>query len=208
MGNRIIQPVLDNKDKQRTYAQNKAKYKKAIAGEFYFEAILIDYAMLEDRLRSFLYYIALLKSKDSYKVDNHATAQKVRAIVAEYKEKGDSNSMAIINIKGKMIIVRSTLLWAKNSEEMPDDFYLSVLKKQYEATLDIEELLIKLNDIADWCAYRNEVIHALLNKNTTSLMQKLPHQAQQGMELAVFMDNQVKKLKRNNKIRRELKLPI
>lgn len=68
--------------------------------------------------------------------------------------------------------------------------------------------MIKLNDIADWCAYRNEVIHALLNKNTTSLMQKLPHQAQQGMELAVFMDNQVKKLKRNNKIRRELKLPI
>ena len=54
MGKRLIQPVSDNKDKQRTYTENMAKYKKAIAGEFFFEAMLIDYAMLEDRLRSFL----------------------------------------------------------------------------------------------------------------------------------------------------------
>ena len=65
MGKRLIQPVSDNKDKQRTYTENMAKYKKAIAGEFFFEAMLIDYAMLEDRLRSFLYYIGLLKSRDS-----------------------------------------------------------------------------------------------------------------------------------------------
>ena len=60
-----ICPVSNNTDKQRTYKENCAKYKKAIQGEFYFEAMLISYAMLEDRLRSFLYHIGALKTRTS-----------------------------------------------------------------------------------------------------------------------------------------------
>ena len=207
MGKRLIQPVSDNRDKQKTYAENMAKHKKAMAGEFFFEAILIDYAMLEDRLRSFLYYIALLKSRDSHKVDNTAVIPKIKAIIAEYKGKDESNSIAITNISGKMKIVRCTLLWAANTSEATDDPYLTALKKQYEGNIDIETVLKKLDDIANWCAYRNEVIHALLNKNIRSLMQELPQQAKLGMDLARFMDDQVKKLKKGNVIRRRLKLP-
>ena len=207
MGKRLIQPVSDSKDKQRTYAENMAKYKKAMAGEFFFEAMLIDYAMLEDRLRSFLYYIALLKSRDSYKADNAAIVPKIKTIVAEYKGKDESVSIGIASISGKMKIIRCTLLWAASTEGASEDPYLATLKKHYEGTLDIGDVLNKLSDIADWCAYRNEVIHALLNKNTVSLMQKLPQQAQRGIELARFMDEQVKKLKKGNVIRRRLKLP-
>ena len=107
-----------------------------------------------------------------------------------------------------MKIIRCTLLWAASTEGASEDPYLATLKKQYEGTLDIGDILNKLSDIADWCAYRNEVIHALLNKNIESLMQDLPQQARRGMELARFMDDQVKKLKNGNVIRRRLKLPF
>ena len=207
MGKRLIQPVSDNKDKQKTYAENMVKYKKAMVGEYYFEAILIDYAMLEDRLRSFLYYIALLKSKESYKADNTPVKAKIKAIVGEYKDKDENDSLTISSISGKIKIVRSTLKWAVNTCETDNDLYLTILKKQYEGTLDIGDVLDRLIDISNWCAYRNEVIHALLNKNTGSLMQELPMQAERGMELARFMDDQVKKLKKGNVIRRRLKLP-
>ena len=53
---RYIKPVADTMDKQNTYREWIGKYNKAIRYEFYYEAILIDYALLEDRLRSFLYY--------------------------------------------------------------------------------------------------------------------------------------------------------
>ena len=65
-----------------------------------------------------------------------------------------------------MRIARCTLLWAANIEEALVDPYLIALKGQYEGTLDIEDVLDKLNEIVKWCGYRNEVIHALLNKNT------------------------------------------
>lgn len=207
MSKRLIQPVLDNKDKQKTYAENIAKFKKAMVGEFYFEAMLIDYAMLEDRLRSFLFYIGLLKSRDSYKADNTIVKSKLRSIVTEYKNKDENDFMSITSISGKIKIVRCTLLWAANTCGNFDDPYLVVLKRQYEGTLDIGDVLDRLKDVTNWCSYRNEVIHALLNKNTESLMQKLQEQAQWGMDLARFLDDQVKKLKKGNVIRRNLKLP-
>ena len=132
MSKRLIQPVSDNKDKQKTYAENMAKYKKAMAGEFYFEAMLIDYAMLEDRLRSFLYHIALLKSRESYKADNTPVKTEIKAIVAEYKDKDENDSLTISSISGKIKIVRSTLKWAVNICGTDNDPYLAILKKQYE----------------------------------------------------------------------------
>lgn len=206
MGKRLIQAVLNNKDKQKTYAENMAKYKRAIAGEFYFEALLIDYAMLEDRLRSFLYYIGLLKNRESYKADNKQVKVSIKKIITEYKNKDENDSLTISSISGKMKIIRCTLLWAAKTYGTQDDLYLTALKRQYEGALDIGEVLDKFNEISNWCAYRNEVIHALLNKSTESLMLELPQQAEHGMELARFMDNQVKKIKKGNYIRRRIKL--
>ena len=206
MGKRLIQAVLNNKDKQKTYAENMAKYKRAIAGEFYFEALLIDYAMLEDRLRSFLYYIGLFKNRESYKADNKQVKVSIKKIITEYKNKDENDSLTISSISGKMKIIRCTLLWAAKTYGTQDDLYLTALKRQYEGALDIGEVLDKFNEISNWCAYRNEVIHALLNKSTESLMLELPQQAEHGMELARFMDNQVKKIKKGNYIRRRIKL--
>ena len=45
---------MDNYDKQETYAHLKTKLKKAINSSFYFEAVMIEYAIIEDRTSSIL----------------------------------------------------------------------------------------------------------------------------------------------------------
>lgn len=207
MKERIIQPIKDNKDKQRTYKENMAKFRRAMAGQFYFEALLIDYAMLEDRFRSFLYYIGLLKYKRSYKADNKPVKDRLKVIVSEYKKSDENDMISINSISGKIKIIRCSLLWTTDATAF-DDQYLSALKELFEGALDIADLLDKLSLISEWCKYRNEVIHSLLNKNSDSLMEQLPQKAYEGMELARYVDDQVKKLKRRNTIRKKLKLKL
>lgn len=57
MSKRMIKPVESNTDKAFTYRQMKGRYIKAISEQFYFETLMIDYAMIEDRLRSFIYLL-------------------------------------------------------------------------------------------------------------------------------------------------------
>ena len=206
MTERQIKPVKDNKDKQRTYRENIGKYRLAVKHGFYFEAMLIDYAMLEDRLRSFLYHIGGLKTKDSHKFDNKNVKKYLKPIVSEYKEKDESDTFIIKSISGKMTIIKATLNWAAYVEHAPEEKYLKTLKSQYESALDIKGMLDALEDVRKWCDYRNEVIHALMNKNLESLDEQLEEQAIKGMEVARYIDAQIKQLKKGNSIRRSINL--
>ena len=205
MADRLIQRVINNEDKKKTYAENMKRYERAMAGEFYYEAMLIDYAMLEDRMRSFLYHIGLFKTRDSYTADNGQFAAKIRMIVDEYKGPKETKALNVNSIAGKMKIIRCTLLWASMTEGT-DDPILKMLKRQYEGVLDIGAFLDLLDEISVWCKYRNEVIHSLLNKNLESLHQQLPERAEYGIKLARMMDEQVKRIKKGHLIRRKMNL--
>ena len=50
----MIKPVTDNRDKQQTDIEQNEQLNKALENRFYFEAIMIEYAMLEDRMKSFI----------------------------------------------------------------------------------------------------------------------------------------------------------
>ena len=171
---------------------------------FYFEAILIDYAMIEDRLRSFIYYIGGLRTRDHYKIGKGYVRNKLTEIVNEYKGAKENNSLGISSVSGKMKIIKATLRWASEVENTPDEKYLTALKSQYEGQLDIGGILYTLEEIRHWCDYRNEMVHALMNKNIDSVNAKLEEQAAKGMELAMYLDGQVKALKKGNKIRKSL----
>lgn len=45
---KMIDAVKNNAEKQVTYREQLGKYKRALNNEFYFEAMLIVYALLED----------------------------------------------------------------------------------------------------------------------------------------------------------------
>lgn len=209
MAQRKIQPVSDNSDKQRTYAANLKKYKTAMEHEFYFEAMLIVYAMMEDRMRSFLYHLGALKTRESYKIDNPAAKDFLGKIVAENRTGEKSTALGIGSISGKRKIIRCLLEWAAYTEETPGkESYPGIVKDRLEGAVDIGGVMECLNGIADWCDYRNEVIHALLNKNMDSLNNELAGQVRNGMAMARYLDSQVASLKKGNVIRKKLKLTL
>ena len=72
--------------------------------------------------------------------------------------------------------------------------------------VDADEMLTTLNSIREWCNYRNEVVHAAMNKNLNSLYSELADKVADGMELGRIIDKQVSAIKRRNNVRKSLML--
>ena len=200
-----IAAVKDNAEKQEAYRKQLGRYRRALNSEFYFEAMLIVYAMIEDRLRSFLYYIGALHKADDPKLNVKQTKAILRRLYFGSDEAALGQKMKLGLISTKEKLIRNTLTWTLEYEGIPEETYLAVLKSAYEG-LDIGGLLATLDQIDDWRGYRNEIIHGLLNKNVTSVDAELKSKVETGMEYARFIDSQVKALKKKNVIRNKMKI--
>lgn len=202
---RQIQPVTGRTDKQRTYQEHMQRYKKALQNGFFLEAIMIDYACLEDRLRYMLYYIGVIGSETDYKITGRSQrVRSFREILHEYV--GPKENMGIMSISGKRQIVRSIFLLA-NEEEKPkeDDKQRCLLWSALHDEEHIADTIRILDEIEQWCAYRNEIVYSLLNKNLESLHERVEQQAEKGYELFRRLDKQVQWVKRK-KLREKLGL--
>lgn len=218
---RVISPVETMQEKYETYRAEMARLKGALQQGFYFEAMLIEYALLEDRLRSFVYHAGLLQNrkashflpgKNAVRKDFNRIAQRVKTWKLEDgKETGNTSNferLSVNKISDKIFIVRTIVLWSSELESLPDESrYLQALRGQCES-LDAAALLETLDGIDTWRMYRNEVIHSLMNKRMESVQQKLSEQVEQGVQLARQLDAQVTILKKNNRIREAARLPI
>ncbi len=203
MEKHAIQPVADNHDKQRTYRSNISRYNAAMKHEFYFEAMLIDYAILEDRLSSILFHIGALANRTDTKICTMVRKQ-LRNIVA--RGQADEVKLVVKQISGKANIVGAVARWAADTADQPEsDKYLALLKEQF---LAVEGMASALADLEKWCSYRNEIIHGLMNKNLESLNAELPQRCDEGFRLARYFDAQVRIIKKGNRLRRYLKLKI
>ena len=200
-----IAAVKDNAEKQEAYRKQLGRYRRALNNEFYFEAMLIVYAMIEDRLRSFLYYIGALHKADDPKLNVKQTKAILRRLYFGSDEAALGQKMKLGLISTKEKLIRNTLTWTLEYEGIPEETYLAVLKSEYEG-LDIGGLLTTLGQIDVWREYRNEIIHGLLNKNVTSVDAELKSKVEAGMEYARFIDSQVKALKKKNAIRNKMKI--
>lgn len=201
-----IAPVTDNQDKYLTYRQWCGRYAKAMREGFYFEAMLIDYALMEDALRSYLYHIGVLAERDAKRACRKARPlrQLIRMCLP-----GEDDRLVIGTISGKMRIVRATLLWHADPEGVAGgDAYLLALDRQYTERIDTAGFLDLLGRIDIWRLYRNEVIHGLMNKNLTALDERIVEECEEGMALARGLQTQVKHVKYGNRIRRSMKLPV
>ena len=68
--------------------------------------------------------------------------------------------------------------------------------------------LCTIKEIEEWCSYRNEIVHALMNKNLESMESELKEKAEAGMRLASRIDLQERMIKKGNKIRKGINLVI
>mgnify|MGYP007070035096 CR=1 FL=1 len=204
---RKIKPVKNNQDKSNTYSFYKSQLNKAIKYEFYLEAIMIEYAMMEDRLRSFIYHIGGLASRNSIKIGSKKTKQEIKYIVSRYRQENEKDNLGITNISGKEKIIRCILRWSLDEEkEINDNNYLKTLNNQLHERIDINQFLKLLDEVDEWCSYRNELVHALMNKSTDSIQEKIADQANLGQELAEKLSAEERKIKYYQKVRKAANL--
>ena len=181
MGKPRIKPVEDNYKKGNTYARLIEQYNLALEGGFYGEAELIVYAFLEDRLRSFLYYSNGLDHWNS-------------AYINENMQKVYGGELRIFDIGCKLTVIEAALKIAESGEANVDDYYM-FLRTVYHASIDVNEFKKNIKQIRKWCDYRNEVVHAMFNKDLDVLRKGFKEHVETGFQYARIVDAQVRKLK-------------
>ena len=181
MDNPKIKRVDSGKNKSKTYAELITKYNSALENGFYGEAELIVYAFLEDRLRAFIYYSNLINSFNSNSINENAEAL--------YGE-----SLDIKNISNKIKLIRKAIRVSKLDAQTMNSLEKD-LKKCYQTSIKAGTFNKKLDKIDKWCGYRNEIIHALFNKDLNDLRSHYKEHVKKGFEFARYVDEQVRAIK-------------
>lgn len=202
MAERLIKQAANNTERQETYKYQLGRYRKALKEEFYFEAMIIVYSMLEDRLKAFLYYVGAFNNRNTLKVSNKTKTELKMLLCMEF---GADSKFTLTNISGKMNLVKAIINWAEQSNAPLDSEYLRCLKLMIEG-VDIGAIRECLENLETWLGYRNEVMHAAMNKNLDALYDGLGEKVELGMAFARELDSYVKLLKKDNSVRKMLKM--
>lgn len=203
MGTEQIDSVKDNQEKYKTYKEIMGCLSKAIKAEFYYEAILIEYALIEDRLASYLYHMGIIGERDKLKMSKKRKKE-LKPILLSYNQIADK--LRLKNISTKIMIVKTILLWAtETTEDLSRNKYLRTLKSRCES-VDVDGVIEILDSLDKWRDYRNEIIHCLMSKNTYSIDLTLKEQVLNGRDYARFLDAQLRIIKKGNVIRKAAKL--
>ena len=166
----------DNMSKHHTYQELTKKRDNSLKNENYVEAIAYSYAMIEDRLLSFLHHLYVI---DRYKfkledlVSQHL-AKKMRKnndVESEYKPH-------IENISTKINIIK------KLYNYKGIDSVLIKINNHIKDTLDVKQLQNDIGRLNKWLNYRNEITHDLFNKDLDDLNNKLKSIAEEGIYLS------------------------
>lgn len=190
MDNRIL-CVSDNKEKQHTYRMQMIRYKKAISTGFYLEAIMIDYAMLEDRLLAFLHHAGIVTRNANKPKISKKSGKELRRLL-------NCTHIKISNITTKLAIIE---ILVQLHENQPDKYWVSV-QKQIATTLESEDVLQICQAIRKWCDVRNQYVHGLLNKNYYAVQESWREFAVRGHDLCRDVDRLVDAFKKGNCIRK------
>ena len=196
--NNVIPRVTDNKDKGTTYKMYMEKYNKAIKYDYFLEAIVINYAMLEDRLLAFLHYTGVISRTHNKIGVNKFCRPQIRSLIG-YKP---NSAINVNNISTKIKLAKA--LFSISDKE--EDKYLSTVHSLLSERISAYEFNETLDEIVTWCNIRNQYIHALLNKNYYALQDGLCEYAKHGLKLARKVDGYVKNVKRGNTIRKKFKI--
>lgn len=198
-----IKDSTSGEEKRATYAAMVRKYNLAMKHGFYFEALLIDYAMLEDRMIAFLWAVGVMNDVNNFSLGNKRNKDMLRQIITGYT--GKKNPQTLKNISGKAEAIQALTAFARKAYD-GDKKYLTVLHEAMQV-LDLDEFAETLEKIDVWRKYRNEIIHAAMSKDLCSLNDRLEENASLGMKYAREIDSASQKLKRRTNIRKSVSMP-
>jgi len=190
----LIESISNNKEKQFVYQTQIKRYTKAIREDFYYEALIITYGLLEDRINSMLSYLNIInKRRDGKVVLSRKYKNYIETIYNYNKDKYIKLDVKKLgNVYVKMEILKALFTEYKNKA---NNDYINENNKKL-AKLNIDALLIKLDLLDEWRLYRNEIIHNLMNKKTSFLEDELRIKTEDAFVDIRFIDGEIKKIKR------------
>lgn len=197
-----ISTAITGGDKHETYAAMLSRHNIAMKYGFCLEALLIDYAMLEDRLAAFLWAAGALNDIGKLSLGNRRNKAQLLGLYTAYTCK--DNLKDLKNISAKTDIILAMIGFAEKAYD-GDDRYLAALHRGMQE-IDMVGLKNTLTELQGWCKYRNEIIHGAMTKNIYSLNEGLVEKAVDGLVYARMIDNESKKLKRRKYIRRSVSM--
>ncbi len=172
-----------NIDKYLTYRYSFSKLKKAIINEFYFEAILIEYAIIEDRINSIFRRIGFLNES------GNLPEGKLKLLKRIFQSQ--TLRWSDISIKLKLIHVLTTFE-SSNIIHQEDQTYLSDLSlKLKPISLELTKLIAQ---ITPWLTTRNKYVHALMEYKTNTIEEELKAFVIEGEMMIRKLDYFVKKV--------------
>ncbi len=182
--NTEVTKITDNMDKYNTYKELMERYKKSYENEFYFESMFIEYAVMEDRLRSILYHSGVIKERSSKSPDFIHNKEFLTNMFYEYNSNipKEKYNIDFEKISSKISMLRAILRWSRQNKDYLVGQYPNKLKEQYQ-NIDKEKYLQLLKDIEKWKKYRNELIHSVLDANINSVNASLKLRVEEGKEL-------------------------
>lgn len=210
MAERMIKPVENNKEKMFTYQTMMVRLRIAINYGFYLEALMIEYAMIEDRLIAFLYHSGAIANRNAKsKIRSGITRPIIRSMVDSCEGNEKNANLGIANISGKIRVIYCMIkAVCLDGFEISGSKYFDTLKQIYSSKIEAMKFIDVLDKLSVWCKKRNEITHAMLNKNIPDMQEKLLPLAEEGLAIARYIDARVDAIKKGNKIRRAANLAI
>lgn len=172
-----------NIDKYITYRYSFAKLKKAITNEFYFEAILIEYAIIEDRINSIFRRIGFLNESGNLPEGKSKILKRIFQT--------QTLRWTDISIKLKFVnaLITSESINIPNQE---DKLYISELSITIKPISG--ELTELISQLKPWLTKRNKYVHALMEYKTTTIEEELKAFVNDGEIMIRKLDFLVKKI--------------
>lgn len=194
-----IAPITTNMDKKTAYQIQMKRFKHAKAGGFHLEAIFILYALIEDRLSAFLFHAGITNAT-RVKITRNG---KVRPHLDSALTVLNTKQPSIRNVSAKIKLIKELLAWSMNyTVNEPAHNYPDALRKQINRTAGKDQMIDTLTRIEGWCASRNELVHALLNKKIENQEEMLQALVAEGEACNRQLQNFVKSFKVRNTLRK------
>lgn len=196
---------ISNTTKQRVYTQQMGRYKKAMKQGFFLEAVFIVYAMLEDRLRSFLYHSGISNSERSLTSTNKEVTQLLVALALVDTSKA-GKPINLVKLHTKRQVTQALLGWAQRPElanQEPETEFQEQLREKLAQLGGSQKLSVELGELEAWASERNSLVHDLLGQDPADFQEKLKTSAEKGYGIARAIDNAVKSLRKKPDLRQK-----
>ena len=173
--------------KHDMYTDTISKLDRAIELGFYYEAIMLEYALIEDRLTEMLDFLGIVNRKEK----SLSVTAKMRKPLRTLLGLNSTARIGIQNINTKLNVLS---LLANRTEDTEELIAYSAVYLQKK--VEREKFTSTLECVRKWKDDRNTYVHGLMDKVPYDLEPQLDDLVRSGKKLFRELDSYAKKLKK------------